>query len=85
VLAAGDVTDPVHEVLALFVTFVSRRSIARSFFFLEASGECLTDSLPMMLQPVFECFKKARFEFGPESLNVCFLRLGRKPHRKLFN
>lgn len=62
-------------VLALFVTFVSRRSIARSFFFLEASGECLTDSLPMMLQPVFECFKKVVlaliFLFGVASLLSC--------------
>ena len=47
------------EVLSLFVAFASRRSIVRSFFFLEASGECLTDSLAMMLQPILECFKKA--------------------------
>lgn len=58
------------QVLSLFVTFASRRSIARSFFFLEASGECLTDSVSMMLQPVFECGKKASSKV-PNEETVC--------------
>ena len=49
------------QAVTLLVILSSRRSIVGSFFYLEASGECLTDSVVMMLQPIFECFKKAVF------------------------
>ena len=49
------------QAVTLLVILSSRRSIVGSFFYLEASGECLTDSVVMMLQPILECFKKAVF------------------------
>jgi len=61
--------------VTLLVILSSRRSIVGSFFYLEASGECLTDSVIMMLQPIFECFKKVLlaliFLFGLASLLSC--------------
>ena len=54
------------QAVTLLVILSSRRSIVGSFFYLEASGECLTDSVVMMLQPIFECFKKAVFSLMVE-------------------
>ncbi|CAJ1405297.1 unnamed protein product [Effrenium voratum] len=77
-LAYGIIAGLV-AVLSLVVTWAGRFNLRRSFFFLEAAGECLMDSPAMMAQPCIECLKKALlvnvFALGFFSLLSCRNRI----------